>query len=510
MLNHHKGIARTGIIILLLIATTIVILFLLPTPKPGIAAATAATLTATKTNCLSPPANFSSPAVLARTAPARLWKGWSYSHSISLTATPASALEDQPMDIRVSGLKPGEPITLRAGMHDYKDRDWIATATYIADKEGEVDVSHMAPRYGSYSGVHALGLIWSMLPESVTNLHALLWAPKNNLYHIHLEALADGHILTNRTLERYSYRADAVKRTVVAENGLVGELYTPTTPGPHPAVLVLGGSEGGLHPQVEEAALLASHGYTALGLAYFQGFGSNEAGVAGLPKVLENIPLEYFVKAADWLKQQPGVDSRHLAIMGWSKGAEAALITAATFPKEFQAVIAFMPSSVVWSGISYGPGPSGSSWTLHGKPLPFATPVINPAMFNDGKPLAFVSAYAAGLKETQAVEKAVIPVERIAGPVLLISASDDQIWPSPLMAQQIMRRLKARHHAYADESLCYAGAGHVILWPYRPTNSDRIAIPGGSFMFGGKPIAYAWADRDAWNKVLTFLHQSLE
>ncbi|MGH8312741.1 MAG: acyl-CoA thioester hydrolase/BAAT C-terminal domain-containing protein [Gammaproteobacteria bacterium] len=34
-------------------------------------------------------------------------------------------------------------------------------------------------------------------------------------------------------------------------------------------------------------------------------------------------------------------------------------------------------------------------------------------------------------------------------------------------------------------------------------------MPGGSFAFGGNPTAYAFADRDAWNKVLAFLHQSL-
>jgi len=504
--NQHKSIIRASVIIPLLIAAAIVLLFLLPTPKPG-SAALVATANTTAANCMTLPADFSTPAVVAATPPASLWQHWQYGPSVTLSAAPVLALMDQPLTIRVSELKPGEPVTLQASMPDDKNLTWSAQATFLADDTGVVDVTRQAPRYGSYSGVHAMGLIWSMLPQNVKDPQETLYASADSSYTIKLEALADKRILAQTTLTR-TIQSPGVTKTAVNTKGLVGELYTPATPGPHPAIVVLGGSEGGLYPQVHEAALFASHGYVALGLAYFQGFGSNEAGVAGLPKLLMNIPLEYFVKAADWLKQQPSVDPQHIAIMGWSKGAEAALITAATFPKEFQAVIAFMPSSVVWSGINYGPGPISSSWTLRGKPLPFATPVINPAMFNNGKPLAFVSTYADGLKDTQAVDKAVIPVERIAGPVLLVSAGDDQIWPSPLMASQIMQRLAAQHHAYNDESLCYAGAGHAILPPYRPTNASIVAVPGGSFAFGGNPTAYAWADRDAWSKVLAFLHSA--
>ena len=511
MNTHQKGLARGGVIILLLIATAAVVLFLLPTPKPGRPAEAAVTQTATSADCLKAPADFSSPAVLASSAPANLWKGWIYSRAVTLTATPASSLVDRPVSIRVSGLKPGEPITLRASMPDSKHRTWSAQATFIASSRGVVDVTRQAPHYGSYSGIHAMGLVWSMLPENVQHPQEILYdlSPESTSYPLKLEALAGNRMLTQTTLTRY-LQAPGVTKTEVTAEGLVGELYTPATPGQHPAVLVLGGSEGGWLSSSPEAALLASHGYTALALAYFQGFQSFDPRLASLPQMLMNIPLEYFAKAADWLRQQPGVDPKHVGIIGWSKGAEAALITAATFPKDFQAVIAFMPSSVVWSGIPNGPGLISSSWTLDGRPLPWVNPVINPAMFSNGKPLVFLGPYRDGLKDAAAVKKAVIPVERIAGPVLLVSATDDQIWPSSLMAKQIMQRLTEHHHAYSDESLCYAGAGHDIQAPYRPTNASVVAGPGGRFAFGGDPTAYAFADRDAWNKVLAFLHQSLE
>lgn len=510
MLNRNIGIARTGLIILLLIAAAVVVLFLLPAPKPGPAAVAAVTTAVTPADCLAPPADFSTPAIIAPTPPASLWQHWPYTAVITLNASPTSALVDEPVAIRVSGLKPGEPVTLRASMPDYQNRTWSAAATFIADANGVVDVTRQAPKYGSYSGVHAMGLVWSMLPENVPHPREILYAPPAEItgFPFKLEALANQKVIAQVTLTRY-LQAPRVTKTEVSSHGLVGELFKPAGPGPHPAIIVIGGSEGGLYPQVDEAALFAAHGYVALGLAYFQGFGNGDPRLAQLPRRLVNIPLEYFVQAADWLKQQPGVDVQHVAIMGWSKGAEAALITAATFPKAFQAVIGFMPSSVVWSGIQYSPGPAVSSWTLDGKPLPWVNPVMNASMFGNGKPLAFLDSYQAGFKDTATVEKAAIPVEKIAGPVLLISASDDQIWPSPLMARQIMQRLAAHHHGYADESLCYAGAGHAILPPYRPAGPSVVAVPGSSFAFGGNTTAYAFADRDAWKHVLAFLHKAL-
>ena len=94
----------------------------------------------------------------------------------------------------------------------------------------------------------------------------------------------------------------------------------PNGPGPHPAIVWLGGSEGGLREGT--AALLASHGYATLALAYF--------GVDPLPPELIEIPLEYCKEGIDWLKAQPSVDAQHIAVLGGSKGAELALLLAAT------------------------------------------------------------------------------------------------------------------------------------------------------------------------------------
>ena len=51
--------------------------------------------------------------------------------------------------------------------------------------------------------------------------------------------------------------------------------------------------------------------------------------------------------------------------------------------------------------------------------------------------------YAASLETLSAHPEAVIPVERIAGSLLLVCGEQDRIWPSCPMARQIHERLRA-------------------------------------------------------------------
>ncbi len=453
-----------------------------------------------------PPAALRQDASKQVTVPADIWKGWQYPETVSLVVSPTPASLDQALVMRVSGLKPGEPITLQAQIKDIRGITWPSAPTFLADPTGVVDAARLAPEYGSYAGIQPMGLVWSMSPVGVKDpTGTLFWLP-NPALDMQVEALADGHVLADSHVTRYVYQDAEVTKTTVTEDGLSGELFMPKSPGPHSGIIVLGGSEGGLHPAAEEAALLASHGYAALGLAYFQGYSAGDPAVAKLPASLVKIPLEYFRTAASWLRDQHAVDSGHIAIMGWSKGAEAALLAAATWPGDFQAVVATMPSSVVWAGL--GPADADSSWTLAGTPLPFVNPgdPADPEM-KDG--LAFTSMYQAGLKDAVAVAKAAIPVEKIAAPIMLVSAGDDAVWPSRFMTQQLMQRLQAHRHPYADLSLCYSDAGHAVLPPYQATGANGVTTPLGKILFGGNPIAYAYADEDYWHALLGFLHGAL-
>jgi dienelactone hydrolase len=222
-----------------------------------------------------------------------------------------------------------------------------------------------------------------------------------------------------------------------------------------------------------------------------------------LPQRLVEIPLEYFKKALDWLAAQSTVDRRQLAVLGASKGAELALLLASRFP-EIKAVIAYVPSHVVWQGIGFG-----STWTWQGQPLPFVPYKPGAGGYdpkNPTRPINLRGLYLGSLEDREAERAAAIPVERINGPVMLISGEDDQVWPSRLMADRVIARLKEHGHKHAAGHLTYASAGHGIMSYYWPTARPKTS---SVYSTGGTAKADAFAQADSWPRVLQLLRESL-
>ncbi|MGI8583848.1 MAG: acyl-CoA thioester hydrolase/BAAT C-terminal domain-containing protein [Chitinophagaceae bacterium] len=292
----------------------------------------------------------------------------------------------------------------------------------------------------------------------------------------------------------------------VRDKGLVANFYLPKISGKHPAIIVIGGSEGGIWLSDAWGEPLATRGYAVLSLAYF--------GMEKLPSQLEEIPLEYFKKAIDWVSAHPAVDPTRIAFAGVSKGGEAVLLIAAIYP-EVKAVVAGVPSYVVWQSINWQSlnkkekPTTKSSWTLQGKALPFV-PYDTSQKFT-----SLLDFYVGNLRDQRAVEAAIIPVEKIKGPVVLISGKDDKMWPSYLMAEKVVDRLKNKNFRFPYEHLSYDNAGHNIVGPPRKpsTNSLPVADTSSSSRpirpMGGTPEGNNLARNDAWAKIIKFLDKSL-
>jgi pimeloyl-ACP methyl ester carboxylesterase len=175
-----------------------------------------------------------------------------------------------------------------------------------------------------------------------------------------------------------------------------------------------------------------------------------------------------------------------------------------------KAVVAYAPASAVFAGIT----PRNireSSWIFDGKSLPFANGSVPSALtqkiegeFEHHLPVSFAPEYLARLNG--ATPAARIPVEQIRGPVLVIAGGDDKLWPSPVMARQIINRLREHRHPYADRILLYPNAGHSIDYPFGPSG---FTVAAGILLLGGTPEANAHADIDSWPQTIAFLHSAL-
>jgi hypothetical protein len=195
------------------------------------------------------------------------------SFMVTIRVTPERPALDTELRVRLAGLPPGQGVTVRAESSDPAGRSWISAATFTADRDGLVDLTRDAPVSGSYQQADAMGLIWSMRPAGSADpaLARSRYAPVP----LRLITEADGMAPAIAEIWR-DVIPGSVIRTELPRDGLVGVLFHPQGAGPWPAVMQLGGAEGGLHE--DDAALLAAHGHTVLALAYY--------GLPGLPPVL--------------------------------------------------------------------------------------------------------------------------------------------------------------------------------------------------------------------------------
>lgn len=426
------------------------------------------------------------------------------------------------MRICVRGLRPHQPVILRAATEDDEGRRWRSYAHFRADEAGYVDATAQESRDGTYHGVSPMGLLWSMLLDDPhANGHSTFVKEGVLPNRVSLEVELDGRIATSADLERTFLAPGTEGRDLNLgdnltgngsshEAGRVGRLFIPPGRGPHPVVIVLSGSGGGF--DLDKAAVLSRHGFATLALAYF--------GIPPLPTWLHRIPLDYFEAALTWLASHPELDMKRIGALGVSRGAELALLLGSKFP-QIRATVAYAPSSVAWAagGRDKSTGKIIPSWTWRGEPVPFAPLPLRSFMLRSAVPVAvarrpvmFRNLFRAGLRNKEAVARAAIPVEQMGGPIMLVSGGDDHVWPTAEMCESILARLTDRRFPHAVEYRNFPRAGHMLRYPFLPTSSRQSHnrhLRNARFSFGGTAPADAEANADSWRRAVDFLHSHL-
>lgn len=422
-----------------------------------------------------------------------------------LSVTPADALIDEPRAIRVQGLAPGQRITIVAETERAGGILWRSQADFEANESGVVDVASQASLAGSYEGVSAMGLLWSQVPTQDNQREvfgdSVAQALITRLTATTGDTTLDA-ILTQRLM------ADGVQRIEIREDGLVGTLFLPATPGPHPAVMILNGSGGGINEP--RGALYASRGYIAFALGYFK--------APGLSDYISNTPLEYFRNGMDWLRRTQRPLGGFVALSGQSRGGELVLLLGSVYPQDVSAVVAYVPGAVVHSGQNAADpkvGREGPAWLLGGKPLTHVwqdNKTATWAPFDDGpSPHRHARAILTALQDSEAVERARIEVEKIEAPIIMLSATDDGAWPSSLYSKMVYDHLQDVGFQHDVQWIDTKDGGHSIVFPYVPTTQLVYAHPvsGKINTGGGTPQANAQSDEHSWAAVKDFLHNAV-
>ena len=385
----------------------------------------------------------------------------------------------EPTRWHLTGLAPGSEVEVTAILGDEWGAVWSASAVFEADAGGRVRPESSAPLSGSYAGIDPWGLYWSgsRMTDAASTAELADESP------VTFVVSQGDRELGRRTLERWVVAPNVDERPFRAE-GLIGRTYVPAGANGEIAAILLGGSGGGMAWQRRMAAHLAGVGIPALALAYF--------GMEELPQRLERIPLEYVLDAVLAFGELESVDPDRIVLVGYSKGAELALLAASTFDL-VAGVVAYAPSSVTFQAFLPPRFPAISSWTLDGVDCPFVP-------LKGYRPEASsIENWTTYLQQEVALGAAAIPIERIRGPILVLSGEEDSIWPSSLMGERLRGRFEEhgaggrfRHRVFPDAGHGIAAPGNVPTGPTAARN-------------GGTPPGNAAAQRASWMATVEFL-----
>ena len=250
-------------------------------------------------------------------------------------------------------------------------------------------------------------------------------------------------------------------------------------------IIDLFGTAGGL---IEfKASLLASHGFAALSLAYFA--------YDDLPKNLPYCDLEYFEEAADWFVKHSVVMSHGIGVMGVSKGAEITLMMAAHRKDVVKAIVPISTSYII----------SAVPFKLRGQLTGSYYDTSRAKMTADGA-LIFHDC----LPVNELDPSAIIPVEKIDCPMLLVCGEDDINVPAVEMAQEILKRVNSHGKGSLCSVLSYPGTGHLIEPPFAPhCYASYHKSFKTNFAWGGNAKDHSLAQEDSWQKILEFFSKNI-
>ena len=407
-------------------------------------------------------------------------------------------IQGDPVELVLSGLTANARVEIIAARRFRADGPLLTSAAvFVADEKGRIDIAHDAPVSGSYAGADAGGLFWSMTPVQTP---AEPWpAPA-----VRLTANTSGKMLAETSLQLVSGRSDT---EIIPLDGFPGaKLYRPAGATPAPVVIILGGSEGGDAAGRRFGPKLAAHGLAAVSLPYFSPETPKGQEVPGLPVDHVDIPIDRLDALHTALMARTDIDAAHSGLFGGSKGSEYALLAASHFDW-IKAVVAYVPSDLVWEGFSANrlldPG-KHSSYTFRGEPVAFVPFAGLDKVFAAGSKPNLGLAYEAGrTTHPDRVAAARIPIERSKSAVLLIAGENDKMWPSAQMSRNI--KTTRDKVGLTTQLMIFPGAGHLV------SGDGYTAISyEGPYQLGGSLAVDAPAQNRAWLAAIKFLRAELD
>ena len=379
--------------------------------------------------------------------------------------------------IRATGLTPGATYTLElARVSPWNpDASELASLDYLADGRGRIDTRAQGPVELDGEAFDALSVDDALLPylpfqEMDYNRDPLEGVPSGRLVVTLRDG--DGTEVLGRTVAMGPDRSALVEEPFGEDFPGAFLLRPASAAGPLPVVVALGGSEGDDGSARNHAPHVAERGFAVLGLPYHSPGWRGEPKFPDLPADFAHLPIDYLEAAVAELRTRDGIDPDRVSITGVSKGGEYVLLAASLIPDTspgggFCAVVADVPSDVVWEG--WGEAPEGveegerfAGFSWRGEGLPFVPYANIGRGIDPNDPYTLAQSHAEGrAANPDRVAPARIRVEAIDEPVFAVGGDADTVWPSGEMVRNVARTREAA--GLPTQSYTYADATHGAL-----------------------------------------------
>lgn len=274
------------------------------------------------------------------------------------------------------------------------------------------------------------------------------------------------------------------------EHEYAATLLAPSQGCPCPTIAFFGGSEGGMLAQ--PAAALASQGYAVVVVGYFAS--------PGAPKTLQGIDIGVGSRAIDWALSHAAA-TEPVGAWGASRGSELVVEVAAR-DERVVAVVAVAPASHRWVG------PAGALvWYDDQEPLAALAP--RGGAQNRNSAYRLVDSFERALDSSLQDESARLPVDQVAAPLLLLSGSDDQLWPAGRMAELIIER-RCVAGGLVTHNIVHEGAGHIVTkHPMFGVAPSNLFAGTAVLELGGTDEANVAAGQRSWDATRDFFAEHL-